>query len=146
MDNFDIDALIIERFNAVKNYDNDLLSDVNERTFVFRYGHYLANYLENESSYKVDIEYNRYNNDIKKLNNKNIYPDLIVHKRRKNDNLLAIEFKKNNDSQKDKQRLIQLKKNKEYLCSNVYFIVINKNKIEKYENCIWININGDIYE
>ncbi len=141
-----IDSYIEECFYKTKNIDYNLPRTINERTFVFRFGHYLANDLENNTGYSVDVDYNRCFDDPKRQNNNLIIPDLIIHKRGINDNLVAIEFKKNNDSSKDRDRLVQLMQDSNYLYKNVYFIIINKNVVEKYENGEWNSILGDVYE
>lgn len=141
-----IDEYIIKSFTNVIKIDSDLIKNINERTFVFRMGHYLVNYIEGDTDYKVDVEYNRRDYNIKKLDDKNIMPDLIIHKRNKKDNLAIIEFKKNENSEEDKSRLIKMKNDKRYLYKNIYFILINKNKIEKYIGESWTNILGDSYE
>ena len=138
--------LIKDIFYKVKQDDKDLLDDINERTFVFRFGHYLANCIEQSGKYKVDVEYNRKETDPKRKYDKLIIPDLIVHIRGTNDNLLAIEFKKSNDNKNDKEKLKFLKLNNAYLYKEVYFIVINKNKIEKLFDNEWKTIIGDNYE
>lgn len=142
-----IDDYIIESFKKVK--DEDLPEDINERSFVFRMGHYLANYIENDyefRNYKVDVEYNRKNYNPKRKESNLIIPDLVIHKRLKKYNLVAIEFKKSIDSKKDRNKLEFLKNDKDYLYNHVYFIIINKNKIEKYIDGNWKKIIGDNYE
>ncbi|UOY07224.1 hypothetical protein L0P88_01420 [Muricauda sp. SCSIO 64092] len=94
--------------------------DITERTVTHRLAIYLESYFE-KYQYLVDIEYNRirgdYNADAvgnlmgKRLNWQNneqgpsyVYPDIIVHKRETNDNLLIIEVKmiwKNNKKRDD---------------------------------------------
>jgi hypothetical protein len=78
-------------------------------------------YLKNEfRDWDVDCEYNRrYNGDPKKLNvsrngkkvNSKVKPDIIVHSRETNDNLLVIEVKKSRNSKKeisfDEKKLIE---------------------------------------
>ena len=135
--------LIKDIFYKVKQDDKDLPKDVNERAFVFRFGHYLANYIEQSGKYKVDVEYNRKEIQPKRKSDKLIVPDLIVHIRGTNDNLIAIEFKKSNDNKNDKEKLKFLMLNNAYLYREVYFIVINKNKIEKLVDNEWKSIIGD---
>lgn len=96
-----LDKVYKEQPNLIKtNSSNDELVHNNERAIVFRFGHYLIELIRQESSltdYVVDVEYNRLGYEIKRLIANNvveyIYPDLIVHKRVKKDNLLVIEFK-----------------------------------------------------
>ena len=144
-----LDKYIVESFNKCRRNDFKSNEDVHERSFVFRFAHYLANFIENDNyykDYKVDVEYNRKEiKNIKVLNNKRIIPDLIVHKRGIKDNLLAMEFKNKNDSFKDKTRLIELHQNNSFSFNYIYFCIIEKNKIEKYENKTG-KIIGDTYD
>jgi DNA polymerase elongation subunit (family B) len=77
--------------------------DVNERSIT----HHLAVYLGQEfTAWHVDVEYNRNLRDIKRLcecvtqptvedtDAVTVYPDIIVHKRDRTDNLLVVEVKK----------------------------------------------------
>ncbi len=120
----------IERaLKKLLKFDSQLLSfDVNERSITHR----LAIYLEDEfPEYHVDCEYNRDVKDPKRINkikekanmteNPNdpiadtnavsVYPDIIVHRRGKNDNFLVIEVKKtknrnqSEEEEKDKAKL-----------------------------------------
>lgn len=96
--------------------DSELLdNNTNERSI----SHKLAEYLQQEfSSWHVDCEYNRAIDDPKKmvvryrgvtdddLEAKTVYPDIIVHHRRTDENLLVIEMKKwGGDQQKDRKKL-----------------------------------------
>ncbi len=98
----------------LRRFDKDLLDiNINERTIT----HILAEYLqEHFSDLNVDCEYNRFTVDdsedlVKKLNlpkdqinwddieAKTIFPDIIIHKRRRQDsNILVIEVKKKQSS------------------------------------------------
>ncbi|WGI17950.1 hypothetical protein [Methanonatronarchaeum sp. AMET-Sl] len=111
--------------NLFKNDEFLLKEDANERTIT----HKLASHLQKEfQKYTVDVEYNRMKNrenderTTKKIerikqqtekqedcwgkikpedtNAKTIYPDIIVHQRNTNNNLIAIEIKKSNNSDK----------------------------------------------
>jgi hypothetical protein len=79
--------------------------DVTERAL----SHFLALYImqQVDSSYSVDVEYNRHHDDPKRLNLNprtasdreiqaiTVFPDIIVHKRNSDDqNLLVVEMKK----------------------------------------------------
>ena len=145
MSNLDVDNLIINILNQVESNDKILLeNNSHEISLVFRFAYYLANKIENDTDYKVDLEYNRNKNVVKQINGKNRRIDLIVHKRNKNDNLIAIEFKKNKDSTIDKKELEDIIK--EYNYKNVYFINFKMKKVEKYLDNNWIEINGEFYE
>ena len=145
MSNLDVDNLIINILIQVESNDKILLeNNSHEISLVFRFAYYLANKIENDTDYKVDLEYNRNKNVVKQINGKNRRIDLIVHKRNKNDNLIAIEFKKNKDSTIDKKELEDIIK--EYNYKNVYFINFKIKKVEKYLDNNWIEINGEFYE
>ena len=104
--------------------------NVNERTLSARLMFHLQTlllneiYQENYKEYSVDCEYNRINEIeykilkvceyIEKTKNfeevdKKVYPDIIVHKRNENNNLIVIEMKKVNSyikkKENDKNRL-----------------------------------------
>lgn len=145
MSKLDIDKLLIKVLNKLEKDDKVLLeNDLHETTIVFRFAHYLANIIEKKTEYKVDAEYNRDRNKVKKVDNENKRPDLIIHKRNSNDNLVAIEFKKKNDSTLDKKKLEKFMKLYSY--KYVYFIQFKLNKIESYNGDNWINIEGENYE
>ena len=83
--------------------ERDLLeADANERSIT----HKLAEYLQGVfPEWNVDCEYNRLGDKIKRLpaaqpsstddtQGRSIFPDIIVHRRRTNENLLVVEVKK----------------------------------------------------
>lgn len=87
-------------------YKNDYLlieNEVHERSI----SHKLAEYLQQQfPEYHVDCEYNRKGIDIKKLqgiaacrgtDNDRVYPDIVVHIRNTDENLLVIETKSKNN-------------------------------------------------
>ena len=79
-----------------------LVVDANERSLT----HKLAEHLQAAfSDWNVDCEYNRLGNKVKRLphprpsttddtEGRTIFPDIIVHRRQMNENLLAVEVKK----------------------------------------------------
>jgi len=73
--------------------------------------HKLAEYLQKQfPDWHVDVEYNRDKNQVKKLNNENVRPDIIVHIRDTDNNLLVIEVKKSNNPKfidDDRKRLLR---------------------------------------
>lgn len=95
--------------------------DANERAMTHR----VALYLQNEfPDMNVDCEYNRDDHEPKALylpggdpdlydtDAQTVYPDIIVHRRGTNDNLLVVEFKKTSSrvsSEKDFAKLNQFK-------------------------------------
>ncbi|MHA1372416.1 MAG: hypothetical protein ACTSRA_22170 [Promethearchaeota archaeon] len=87
--------------NFLKKDKYLLLNNLNERTI----SHKLAEHLQKEfSNWDVDCEYNRNIDRIKKIhpeqiksndtNAVTVYPDIIIHHRNTEDNLLIIEIKK----------------------------------------------------
>ena len=138
--------------------------DVNERTLSARLMFHLQTLLLNDNLYKetynfysVDCEYNRMNKDMKKIIQEDnivnlIDPDIILHKRNSNDNLIAIEMKKicsNNNEAKNKDR-IKLKaltnskgKNDFHYILGVYFEV---DTIGNNNHIIEFFVNGKEYK
>lgn len=132
-------------------YQNDILFlqsnyNINERTVCHR----LAMYLERNLAYNfdVDVEYNRMRNledsdDVGELlgkvinyeesgeNGSYVYPDIIIHKRDTNINILVIEVKM---SWKNRRRNIDYNKINQYINQLKYqfgvFIELNENKDE----------------
>ena len=106
--------IITKLENSLKdliNNDYDILEiDINERSIT----HLLAIYLSYQFiDWNVDCEYNRNHDDPKKLKIERksihsddikaitVYPDIIVHKRKTNENLLVIELKKDGANKED---------------------------------------------
>jgi hypothetical protein len=99
-----------------------LESDVNERSITHR----LATYLQSQfPDWHVDCEYNRNHDDVKRLELAErqttdvslvavtVYPDIIVHRRDTDENLLVIEMKKSTNresSEYDIQKLTAFKR------------------------------------
>ena len=86
--------------NIPANYsEHDKKHHVGERSIVFRFAYYLQNLICEDGILKdfdLDCEYNRNGSETKKLPSfpRGTYPDLIIHKRGRNDaNLLVMEFK-----------------------------------------------------
>lgn len=126
---------------------------VSERSLVFRIGIYLQNLMlidDYFNDFNIDAEYNRNFEHPKSMYKitlegirekiKDTYPDLLIHKRRRNDsNLLIIEFKKGQptSSQKndDVQKLLYFTDIKnEYKYVYGFYIQIHrgKSKVEVY--------------
>lgn len=118
--------------------DNGFESHVDERSSVFRFGYYFQTFIEHfrpYSDYVVDIEYNRYRSDPKRVNGELKIPDLILHKRGINDNLLVMEFKTYWNDRNKSDILSDLDELKEitkqtgaYKYKYGLFILINKDK------------------
>jgi hypothetical protein len=109
--------------------------DVNERSITHR----LALYLQEEfEDWDVDCEYNRNREDTKRLRvgedvhacvetfttddtqGKTVYPDIVVHHRGTDENLLVIEVKKSTskiDNDFDLSKLAQFKYQLKYCCA-----------------------------
>ncbi len=111
-----IEKAVIRAIEKLKINDADLLDIVaNERSV----SHKVAEYLQQVfNGWNVDCEYNRKMKDTKTLEvsfdnvtdhdieAKTVFPDIIVHHRQTDDNLLVIEMKKNgNDTGKDEAKL-----------------------------------------
>jgi hypothetical protein len=119
--------------------DRYLLSnDVNERSI----SHRLAIYLEPSfPGWNIDCEYNRNHDNPKRLEiprrNVNsddiqattVFPDIIVHKRNTDQNLLVIEMKKTTSQEEDRYDLHKLEAFKEQL--GYKYSVFLKLKIEE---------------
>lgn len=82
--------------NEVISKDLDLLKIWAQEESI---NHRLAVYLENKFwDYKIDCEYNRdWSNTKLDAGNKKFRPDIIIHKRTIEDNLVYIEIKTNDD-------------------------------------------------
>ena len=117
------------------NTDDPLVA---ERCISFRLGYYLQNiFIE----YNVDSEYNRHKNEIKRIEDNPIYPDIIIHKRKRDDyNLAWIEIKKSNskyeETNNDRKRLKSVTYgDNNYGYQYGYLIILSKNNaiIEIYK-------------
>jgi len=106
MDIYFIPKAVLCAIVKLLKFDHYLLkNDINERTI----SHKLACYLSDElpPDWDIDSEYNRNHDNVKRLNlnvervtkndtsGKTVFPDIIVHKRDTDENLLVIEIKKN---------------------------------------------------
>ncbi len=118
-----------ERDSVLVDY-NSCSKLICERTISAR----LAMYLQNAfKEYEVDCEYNKHINDIKTIDNKKIFPDIVIHKRKNDeDNLIWIELKKYNSYKKsidnDRERLtIVTKENFDFKYQYGVLIIINQN-------------------
>jgi len=87
---------------------NDLFLLVNDSD-EWAISHKLAEYLQKEFlDWHVDVEYNRDKDQIKTLDEEKVRPDIIVHIRNTDSNLLVVEVKKSNNLDYvylDKERL-----------------------------------------
>lgn len=108
----EIKQRVIAAIGRLYRHDPGLLEvDVNERTIT----HKLAEYLQDEfPEWHVDCEYNRRGDQVKRLNLSNwhvspedteaktVFPDIIIHRRRTNANLVVIEVKKSSGGEETK--------------------------------------------
>jgi hypothetical protein len=110
-------------------------NDLNERSIT----HWLAVHLQREfPAWQVGREYNRHHDDPKTLclprrddlnsddtHARTVFPDIIVHRRDKDDNLLVIEVKKSNNPEPpdfDKLKLNAFKRELGYrFAASIYF-------------------------
>lgn len=106
-----VESALYNAIDQLLRSDSEILFiDVNERSI----SHRLANYLEPYfSGWNVDCEYNRNHEDPKRLDiqRRNIssddteattvYPDIIVHRRGTDENLVVIEMKKTTSYEQD---------------------------------------------
>ncbi|UTW60235.1 hypothetical protein KFE96_07955 [Kordiimonas sp. SCSIO 12603] len=125
MDENKIKGAVNKALEQLLDSDQYLLSnDVNERSI----SHRLAIYLEPLfPEWHVDCEYNKNHDDPKRLRiprrkivsadtqATTVYPDIIVHKRNTDKNLLVIEMKKTSNQEDDIYDLHKLKAFKEQL-------------------------------
>jgi hypothetical protein len=90
-----------------------------ERACAFRIGSYYREMIEDKETssfygYNVDMEYNRQGEkgNSKISEGKIIFPDLLLHRRGSNDNILICEFKMQNDEKGDFKKLAQMTQQK----------------------------------
>lgn len=118
----EIIEILKESLKLLLNNDSNLLkNDTHEIAINCKLAYYLSNNFynyclsNNFDNYDVDIEYNRDNADIKRIKSSDseklciIRPDIIVHKRSENINLLVIEVKKNPSDDEIKNDIDKLK-------------------------------------
>jgi hypothetical protein len=129
--------------------DADILrTDVNERTI----SHQLAGYLElHFSGWNVDCEYNRNHDDPKRLEiprrkvpnddtqARTVFPDIIIHKRGTDENLLVIEMKKTTSQESDDFDLHKLKAFRDQLGYKfAVFVKVRTNAEPAIETINWV--------
>lgn len=110
----DVKRRVIAAICALYRHDRELLDvDANERSIT----HKLAEHLQREfPEWHVDCEYNRRRRESKRLEAKTVFPDIIVHRRRTDENLLVMEVKKDSgrDDSGDVKKLKQFTKDPKY--------------------------------
>ena len=165
----DVIRLVNKSLTDFYSYDSILLDyetediAVAERCMVFRIGWYMLNRMQRNKKFHwadLDCEYNRNFRDPKYIyvedhtgNNtkkKNVVPDLLIHKRRSNENnLLVIEFKKGEPEQNDRNNDIRkltffTDSSSEYSYSYGLYIELHKNSaiVQVYqegEHCAYLD-------
>jgi len=134
----DVKQRVITAICMLYRHDRDLLDvDANERSIT----HKLAEHLQREfSDWHVDCEYNRRRDLIKRLQidfgkidaddieAKTVFPDIIVHRRQTEQNLLVIEVKKDNGQEgtKDIEKLKKFTTVPEYQYQYGLFLRLNE--------------------
>lgn len=142
--------------DKLREYDCFLLKEnVNERSIT----HKLAEYLQQEfKGWNVDCEYNRRwdgefidkkvlmiqnNVSINDTDAKTVFPDIIIHKRKTNKNLLVIEVKKSNNLSNlnfDKKKLNAFISDPyNYLFGISLIFNVGETDYKKYPKLIWSN-------
>lgn len=111
MEKDEISIALNGAFQKLLERDIHLLEiNANERSISHRFAIYLEPYF---AEWDVDCEYNRNHDDIKRLRLEQripsdddldavtVFPDIIVHRRSTDENLLVIEMKKSTSSEDD---------------------------------------------
>ena len=136
----------------IKNEGELLEMDVSERCIT----HSFANYLDKEigfinSNLKVDVEYNRHIKNIKttgwEVQPRKFIPDIVVHRRKTDENKLAVEIKKSTNKNKmahesDKLRLRKLVESEYHYEYGLYLLFKTGKDYRSCENaenyeCCW---------
>ena len=139
---------IIQALKMLIERDRDLIETQPKEESI---NHKLAQYLEATLKEKnllgvcsVDMEYDKYKEDEKKISNgRYIRPDIISHKRKSGNenNLIVIEAKKNYDNRKDREKVIDLVDSQDYQYSVgaaiSYFPKREHVKIKFYVGGVW---------
>ncbi len=146
----DVKRRVIAAICALYWHDRELLAvDANERSIT----HKLAEHLQREfPGWHVDCEYNRVGHDTKRLRcvnvgkpepddleAKTVFPDIIVHRRRTDENLLIMEVKKasGRDDSGDVKKLKQFTKDPKYWYEYGLLLKLRHNdmpELELYRN------------
>ena len=144
-----IEAALFQSLDILVWSDSDMLyNDVNERSI----SHRLAVYLEPLfPGWNVDCEYNRDHDEPKLLDivprnvtsddtqARTVFPDIIVHKRGTNENLLVIEMKKTTSQENDKFDLGKLEAFKKQLGYQfAIFIKVQTDGVAGIEFIHWV--------
>jgi hypothetical protein len=95
----------VAAFSALFEHDRQLLeADASERAITARLARHLEKIFPN---WDIDCEYNRHGLDPKRIgigeDAQLVFPDVIVHHRQTDDNLLVLELKKGNSAVADER-------------------------------------------
>jgi hypothetical protein len=144
-----IEKALKSALDLLLSADEDILRlDINERTI----SHRLAVYLEPHfPGWNVDCEYNRDHEDVKRLDIRRrdvhsddtqattVFPDIIVHRRGTDQNLLVIEMKKTTsqeDDDYDYGKLFAFKKQLSYQFA--VFLKVRTNREVGIDKIEWV--------
>lgn len=139
---------VSEAIESLLLNDSFLLEiDASERAICHRLAVYLESYFSN---WNVDCEYNRNSIDVKRLNIESrtrnsterypaVFPDIIVHLRNTEQNLLVIEMKKTTSQEDDSHDYRKLNAFKSELGYQfAVFIKVKTDGQTGIEECKWI--------
>lgn len=88
------------------------------------------------NGYVVDCEYNRNKYKPKKLQGKKVYPDIIIHKRGGEDNILVLELKtwwnKNTEDDIERIKLFTQDENFHYQYGASILITKDRNEVDEH--------------
>ena len=106
-----VGAAVLKALNLLFEKDSQLLAiNASERAIAAKLAQYLQPHFPN---YHVDVEYNRMGEAPKKVawseKPDEVYPDIIVHVRMTDTNILAIELKKDSNTEKKDRDILKLK-------------------------------------
>ncbi|MBI1248134.1 hypothetical protein GC197_09870 [bacterium] len=147
-----------------------LLIDANERSISHKLAEHLLRAMpEHRYGFQIDCEYNRHDLDPKRLDlnppllvdypnhvstwddkGTTVYPDIIVHQRRLQENLLVIEIKKstNNDNrERDLKKLKEFVRHPDYEYEFALFLDIRTGHHIEKDLCaraIWFHCEGNV--
>lgn len=106
-----VGAAVFDALNLLFEKDHQLLIiNASEQAIAAKLAQYLQPHFPNRH---VDVEYNRMGNAPKRVawreRLEDVYPDIIIHTRTTNENILAIELKKDSNSEKKSRDILKLK-------------------------------------
>lgn len=146
---FQVESTLNDALATLLERDAFILeADVNERAISHQLAVYLARLFE---AWNVDCEYNRNHDDPKRLDiprrdvrtddteARTVFPDIIVHKRGTDENLLVVEMKKTTSQEDDEFDFRKLAAFKEQLGYKfAVFVKLRTNGESGVEDIRWI--------